>query len=382
MPGAELFDEKEFTAVKEVMDKGKLFRYGYGKNNNNSFTQKFERNIANYLKTSYAHCVSSGTAAVRVALECFDIKPGDEVITTCFTFVATVEAIRETGATPVLVDIDKTFNIAPEAIEEKISEKTKAIVVVHMLGTPAKMNEIMKVAEKHSLPVIEDTAQAFGVKLGNKFLGTFGKVGTFSFDFGKTLTSGEGGAVVTNDKSLYRRMDQYSDHGHVHDFSQPRGAEPHHVPGFNYRIGEINSAIGLVQLEKFKQNRNTLKNNKSKLKDHISQAGSFEFREILDPDNELFDTVVTVCKDKDQAILINRNIEEAGMKSKILPEAMTWHFAAHWGHMLSPFSYYHGKDLKKLWPFSAGLLERSVSLGIRYKMSEEEIDKLAECFRI
>ena len=380
MPGAELLDEKELQAVKDVLENGKLYRYGYGENNNNSYAARFEKRIAGMLGVSYVSAVSSGTAAVRVALECFDLRPGDEVITTCFTFVATVEAIIETGAVPVMVDVDKTFNLSPSALEQAITEKTKAIVIVHMLGAQARMDKIMTIAEKYNLPVIEDTAQAFGAKLGTRSLGLIGNIGTFSFDFGKTLTTGEGGAVVTNDEIFYNRMHQYADHGHVHDFSLPRGKEPHYVRGFNYRIGEISSSIGLVQIEKYKQHAGTLKENKKKLKGKIAANGIFDFRVILDPENELGDTVVVICKDREKALSINKKIEASGFMSKILPEAMTWHFAAHWDHLLSKLPYYNGKDLKKLWTQTEELLERSVSIGIRYKMTEGQIEKIASCF--
>jgi len=381
MPGFELLDEKELDAVRDVLQKGKLFRYGYGKNNNNSFSARFERRIAKILNVPFVHAVSSGTAAVRVAIEFLDLQPGDEVITTCFTFVATVEAIIEAGGVPVIVDIDRTYNMSPAALEQAINEKTRAVVVVHMLGAQARMNEIMAIAKKHNLPVIEDTAQAFGAKLGRQFLGTFGDVGTFSFDFGKTITTGEGGAVVTKDEKIFNRMHQYADHGHVHDFSLQRGMEPHYVRGFNYRIGEINSAIGLVQLEKYKQHASTMKAIKKKLKDKTAAAGSFEFREILDPEHELSDTLVTICKNKKQAMVINSKIENAGFMSKILPEAMRWHFAAHWDHLIARLPYYKGKDPKKMWTQSAELLERSVSVGIRYKITDEQIDRIANCFR-
>lgn len=380
MPGSELIDEEEIESIKDVIANGKLFRYGYGKNNKNSFASRFEQEIGKTLDVPYVHAVSSGTAAVRVALECFNLQPGDEVITTCFTFVATVEAIIEAGAVPVIVDIDKTYNIAPSAIEQAITEKTRAIVVVHMLGTQAKMDEIMSIAENHNLAVLEDTAQAFGGKLNGRSLGSFGEVGTFSFDFGKPLTTGEGGAVITNDKDLYNRIHQFADHGHVHDFSIPRGEDYHFYKGFNFRIGEINSAIGLVQLEKYKQYSSILRTNKKKLKDKIDSFGSFEFREVLDPANEVCDTLIVICRDSDQALSINSRIEDNGFKSKILPEAMTWHFAAHWDHLLSGLPNYSGKNLKELWPVSSDLLKRSVSLGIKFKMTDDQIEKVASFF--
>jgi dTDP-4-amino-4,6-dideoxygalactose transaminase len=175
-------------------------------------------------------------------------------------------------------------------------------------------------------------------------------------------------------------MAQYADLGHIHDFSISRGKEPHYVRGFNYRIGEINSAIGIVQLEKYKRHTFEIKTSKKKLKDKIASNGSFKYREILDEENETGDTIVIICKDREHALSINDKITNEGFMTKILPEAMGWHFAAHWDHLLTKLPYYKDKDLKKMWTQSAELLERSVGIGIGYKMTDEKIDRIASCF--
>ena len=134
-----------------------------------------------------------------------------------FTFIATFEAIIESGAVPVPAEIDDTLNMDPEDLKKKITSKTKAVVPVHMLGSPARIQQIMEVARRHDLAVLEDTAQALGAAVGGKKLGTWGDMGCFSFDFYKTLTTGEGGMVVANDKELYTRASEYADHGHDHN---------------------------------------------------------------------------------------------------------------------------------------------------------------------
>ena len=160
----------------------------------------------NNMGSNHALAVSSGTAALKVALAALNIKEGDEVITQSFTFVATVEAIIGATATPICANIDKTLNMCPDDLIRKISSKTKAVIAVHMLGSPAKLKEIAEICKENNLYLIEDTAWRCGGKLDSKFLGTWGDIGTFSFDFAKTMTTGEGGRMlICNDESIYRK---------------------------------------------------------------------------------------------------------------------------------------------------------------------------------
>ena len=206
MPGFELIGKEEKRELDNLMDKsGILFRHGFDNLRNGVYkTREFEKNFSNQMNVQDALAVTSGTAALLVALKAFGIGQGDEVITQSFTFVATVEAIVESGAKPIICDIDSTLNLAPEALEAKISNKTKAIIVVHMLGTPCNLNPIIKIAEKNKIKIIEDTAWGCGGKLNGKYLGTIGDAGTYSFDFAKTITSGEGGMILTKNKKIFK----------------------------------------------------------------------------------------------------------------------------------------------------------------------------------
>ena len=202
MPGYEILDNKEFEEISQIFKKSKtLFRMGFDKQRKGIYkVQEFERNFAKKFKSRYALAVTSGTAALRVSLSTLDIKPGDEVITQSFTFVATVEAIVEARANPVCTEIDETLNMDPKDLLKKITKKTKAVIVVHMLGVPARLDKIKEICRKKNLVLIEDTAWGCGGKFKNKFLGTWGDIGAFSFDFAKTITTGEGGMLIFKSK--------------------------------------------------------------------------------------------------------------------------------------------------------------------------------------
>ena len=169
MPGYEWLGETEKEQVIEVFDTGILFRYEFDDVRKGSFkVREFEENFAKYTGAVYAHAVTSGSAALKVALAALGVRPGDEVITQGFTFIATFESIIEVGAVPVPAEIDETLNMDPEDFERKITDKTKAVIPVHMLGSPARIQEIIQIARKHDIKVIEDTAQALGAAVGGK----------------------------------------------------------------------------------------------------------------------------------------------------------------------------------------------------------------------
>ncbi|MGP8322233.1 MAG: DegT/DnrJ/EryC1/StrS family aminotransferase [Methanosarcinaceae archaeon] len=203
----------------------------------------FEQMFANYIGVEHAIAVNSGTAALHTALLAHGINKGDEVITTPFTFIATSNSVLFTGARPVFVDIDgDTFNINPDAIMEKITKKTKAILPVHLYGHPAEMNAIMEIAEDHNLALIEDACQAHGAVYNGKKVGSFG-TGTFSFYPTKNMTTSEGGMITTNDQEIEYRARMIRSHG-------SRQRYVHEMLGYNYRMTDISASIGLVQLKK------------------------------------------------------------------------------------------------------------------------------------
>ncbi|AGK60087.1 putative pyridoxal phosphate-dependent enzyme apparently involved in regulation of cell wall biogenesis [Archaeoglobus sulfaticallidus PM70-1] len=228
--------EEEIKAVVEVLRSGRLSQ--------GDRVATFEEKFAQYVGTEYAIAVNSGTSALHVALSSLGIGKGDEVITTTFSFVSTASCILMQGAKPVFVDIDpKTYNIEPSQIEHRITERTKAIIPVHLYGQPCEINKIINVAEKYNLWVIEDCAQALGAEYHGKKVGTFGDVACFSFYPTKSITTGEGGMIVTNDERIAERARMIRNHGQ-------RVKYIHEILGYNYRMTDIAAAIGIVQLEK------------------------------------------------------------------------------------------------------------------------------------
>ncbi len=284
MPGFEVFGEEEKKQVLDVFETGVLFRYEFDQQRQGVYKVKeFEQAFADYTGATHAQAVTSGTAALKVALAALGIGVGDEVITQGFTFVATWEAILDIGAIPVFTEVDETLNMDPADLEKKITDKTRAIVPVHMLGAQARIEEIMTIAKEHDLPVIEDTAQAAGCRINGRHLGTFGTIGTFSFDSVKTMTTGEGGMCITSDEKLWRNMSEYQDHGHDHAVNPcGRGGEGRRFIGFNYRMMELQGAIGLAQLEKLDNMITEQKKTKALLKEAAGKIPGVSFRKLMD----------------------------------------------------------------------------------------------------
>lgn len=209
----------------------------------------FEESLASYFKTKYAITTSSGTTALHLALVAAGIGSGDEVILPSLTFVATANALLYTGAKPVFVDSELySWNIDPEMIKEKINQRTKAIIVVHLYGHPANMKPILAIARKYNLLVIEDAAEAHGALYLNKKVGSIGDIGCFSFFGNKIITTGEGGAIISNNKDFIRKAKNLRDHGS----SKKRRYYYPHI-GFNYRMTNLQAALGCAQLEKIDQ---------------------------------------------------------------------------------------------------------------------------------
>lgn len=210
-----------------------------------SFIPKFEKSFAEFTGSKYATVVSNGTVAIHDALVALGIKPGDEVIVPTFTYIASVNPVRYVGATPVFVDSrPDTWQLDPDEISKKVTARTKAIIAVHLYGYSCDMESIVGIAKEHNLRVVEDCAEAFGTEYKGKHVGTFGDIATFSFFGNKTITTGEGGMVVTNDPTLFKRAVHYK--GQAVDDHREYW---HDDIGYNYRMTNVCAAIGLAQME-------------------------------------------------------------------------------------------------------------------------------------
>jgi dTDP-4-amino-4,6-dideoxygalactose transaminase len=249
--------EAEKQAVMEVLDSGMLAQ--------GPKTALLEEKFAEVCHTKYAIATTSGTTALHVALLAHEIGPGDEVITTPFTFMASVNSILFVGAKPVFVDIDeKTFNINPMEIESVITSKTKAILLVHLYGYPCNMDQISNIAEKHGLVIIEDACQAIGAKYKGKFVGSFG-TGCFSLYATKNIMSGEGGMITTSDEKIAQRCKMIRNHG-----MQTRYY--HDMLGYNFRMSDLHAAIGLVQIDRLGEFTEARRKNATFLNAHLTSV--------------------------------------------------------------------------------------------------------------
>lgn len=231
--------EEELQEIKKVLDSGWLIQ--------GDKVEEFENSVKEYLKVKHAIAVSSGTAALHLSLMALNIKNGDEVIVPDFTFPATANVVEIVGANCIFIDISlESFNIDVSKIEEKITEKTKAIIVVHEFGYPAEMDKIIELAKKYNLKVIEDAACALGSEYKGKKVGTIGDIGCFSLHPRKNITTGEGGIVVTNNDNYADLVKMLRNHG----MKKTNGKITFEMPGLNYRLTNIQGAIGAVQMKK------------------------------------------------------------------------------------------------------------------------------------
>lgn len=374
MAGHEFIDHEERTAVNEIFDQGGvLFAHGYHDKRKGIYrVREFEKEYASKFQTKYAAAVSTGTAALKVALKALGVGPGDEVITQAFTFVATVEAILDTGAKPVVVNTDRQLNINAAEIEKRISSKTKAIIPVHMHGFSADMDRILNISKKAGIGIVEDSCQAIGAKYSGKYLGTLGDLGTYSFDYNKTITTGEGGMVVTNSDKHGKFAKEYADHGHENNPALPRGRDTRTIWGFNYRLTELQAAVGRVQLRKLDSMLESSKKRYDAIYSELKNTA--ELRTPVENSVPVYDTVMFIVEDSVKRKRVIEHLFERGVGTKNVPDAVEWHFAGYWNHMLSK------EQISELEPTRA-LMETYVSLPIAGKWSPSEYAKLGSEIR-
>lgn len=390
MPGFELFSDEEKKEVNEVLDTGILMRYGFdGPRKGIWKSKQLEQAICSRFQTQYAQLTSSGTAALTTAMVCLGIGAGDEVIMPAFTFVASFEAVLSVGAIPVLVDIDTSLTLSPEAVEAAITPNTKCVMPVHMCGSMADLDALKTICEKHHLILLEDACQSIGGTYKGKPLGTIGHAGTFSFDFVKTITCGEGGVVMTNDKDVYTKADAYTDHGHDH-LGVDRGADLHPYLGYNFRISELHAAVGLAQIKKLDRFLEIQKKNNQILKSYLEQVPGISFRTIPDPagDSHSFLTWFLPSQAATEKVI------EAMKQASILAGnfywyANNWHYIKKWDHLkkvqsVSSLQEAQQKALlalsTKSFEKSDAIMSRCISTAISLTWSEAQVHEKGAVF--
>ena len=346
-----LLGEEEKRAVLDVLDSGMLAQ---GKK-----VTEFEKAFAEFIGVKQAIATSNGTTALHTALLAHGISPGDEVITTPFSFIATANAIRMVGATPVFVDIEETtFNLDPNLIGVAITPRTKAIIPVHLFGRPAEMDKIMEVAGKHNLIVIEDACQAHGAEFQGRKVGSFG-TGCFSFYATKNMTTGEGGMITTNDGAVAERARKIIDHGSEKKYY-------HEVLGYNHRLTDIGAALGIEQLKRLPLFNQKRRENARYLSQQLALLPG-----IVIPDQvpghvfHLYSLLIR-SKPRDQVVEV---LGKAGISAAPYYPVPIHRQKAYGGHNRESF------------PITEQVTQETLSLPVHPALGKEELDKIIQAMR-
>ncbi|MDO6433429.1 DegT/DnrJ/EryC1/StrS family aminotransferase [Flavitalea sp. BT771] len=388
MPGFELFGPEERKEVNDVLETGIYMRYGFdGPRKGIWKSKELEAAICETFGVKYAQLTSSGTSALSTALAILGIGFGDEVIMPTFTFVASFEAVLSVGAIPVLVDVDETLTLDPASVRRAITPRTKCVMPVHMCGSMADLDALQAICKEHQLILLEDACQSIGAQYKGKALGTIGHAGTFSFDFVKTITCAEGGAVLTNSEDLYIKADGYTDHGHDHA-GVDRGADLHPFIGYNYRISELHAAVGLAQIRKLDKFLAIQKKNHQQLKAILSTVPEITFRQIPDPAGDSCTFLSWFLPTE----AITRSLVAELKEQGILPGNFywfdnNWHYYRKWTHLHQGASLNRLNDeqqaaLKRLspeaFPVSDRVIGRCISTAISLAWTEEQLKEKGE----
>lgn len=349
--------KEEIDAVKKVFESGWL---GLG-----SKVQEFEEELKRFLNAQYVVAVNSGTSALHLALEAIGIGKDDEVILPSFTFVATAQAVSQTGASPVFCDVtENSLNADPEDIEERISKKTKAIIVVHYRGMPCDMDKIMYLAKKHSLRVIEDAAHAFGSTYKGRRTGSVGDITCFSFDPIKNITCGEGGAIVVHKEQLYKKLLTKRQLGIDKDtWSRYRNKRSWKYDvlekGYRYHLNNINAAIGICQLKKYKK---LIRAKLSIVRQYDEAFSNIDGLRIIPTDYEqtaIFMYVIRILKNREGFI---RALNSKGISTGI------HYLPCH------QFTFYRNRKIKL--PITEMLSKQVVTLPLFSEMNQRDVGRV------
>lgn len=388
MPGFELWSDAERKEVNDVLETGILMRYGFDVQRKGVWKAKeLEQEICKRFGSKHAHLLSSGTAALTTAMAALGIGSGDEVIMPSFTFVASFEAVLSVGAIPVLVDVDETLTLDPAAVRKAITQKTKCVMPVHMCGSMADMNALVAICKEHSLLLLEDACQSIGATYKGKSLGTIGDAGTFSFDFVKTMTCGEGGVVLTNNEEVFIKCERYTDHGHDHK-GVDRGADLHPFLGYNFRISELHAAVGLAQVKRVDEFLAIQKKNYTTLKNILSQVPEISFRSVPDADGDSCTFISWFLPTEEITRNVVNELKALGIAAgNFYWYDNNWHYVKKWHHLKNATSLNRLHEDQKtalqkltLQDFSASdaVMSRCISTAISLLWNPQQIMEKGE----
>ncbi|MBC2708405.1 MAG: DegT/DnrJ/EryC1/StrS family aminotransferase [ANME-2 cluster archaeon] len=354
------FDSDELDEIRGVLDSGWVSQ--------GPKVKEFEDKCAEYLGVKYAIAVTNCTAALHLSLLGIGIKEEDEVLVADYTFPATGHSVIYCRAKPVFNDVNpRTYNIDPSLIEDKITDKTKAIIPVHTFGQPAEMDEIMEIAKDNNLKVIEDAACAFGAKHKNNFAGTIGDIGCFSFHARKGITTGEGGMVVTNNKSIADIIRNLSVFGATSAWDREK-SNKFTIPeftkvGYNYKMSDVTAAIGVAQLRKLDKIIVRKREIARYWDEKLQEINFIESPYVSDNVKHIYQSYV---------VLVDKRINRKNMIEKLLKNGVQSQIGTYASHVQP---VYNSNDIC---PISLNLFNRSLALPLYYQMKEEDIDAVVQ----
>jgi 8-amino-3,8-dideoxy-alpha-D-manno-octulosonate transaminase len=399
-PGIHHMGQEEIDAAVRVLKSRSPFRY-YGIDLQGE-VEAFEKEFAEFLGITHCLALNSGTGALHLALAALGVGPGQEVILPAYMWVSVAAAIVNLGAIPVLADIDDTFCIDPAAIEAQVTPRTTAVIAVHMSGAPANIKEILKVARKHRLFLVEDCAQCNGGSVDGKKVGTFGDMAIYSFQMNKNMTSGEGGAIVTNDQRLYNRAVACHDTGYARDSAGRAILDDLDLClwGRGYRIDEIRAAILRVQLKKLPAIIGRMHDSKYRIRKALEKRPELKFRKIVDPAGDTGCFLITTFSSPQAALDVNAALRAEGIVT--FPQGLSNVVMTQWGlHIYynilslinktgtdkknSPWSLAENAQSRHEYkkgtcPYADSLFESSILISIPSCLTEQDEQDIIDAF--
>jgi 8-amino-3,8-dideoxy-alpha-D-manno-octulosonate transaminase len=354
--GTQYYGEEETRELNDVVRTRRPFRW-YGPGSEPPMkVATFEKELAQRMQTRYALAVTSGSGALQTAVAALGIGPGDEVILPAWTWHSCYEAIVLAGALPVFAEVDESFNIDPNDIEGKITPQTKLIMAVHLQGNPADMDRVLAIAKRHHLRVLEDCAQSVGASYKSRPVGSMGDIGIYSLQLNKTITSGEGGAVVTNDPLLFERASRYHDLGSLRPLHEKvvGGAKADSFVGSQFRMSEFTGGVLVAQLRKLDTIVASVRRNAGRVYDGIRDLQGIKLRHLPDPGGELGSAVFLGFDSKERCERFR-----AAMKAENVPVDHPG------GSAILPIQPYieHKRTVHPAWPSFTSERGRSIQYG-------------------
>jgi perosamine synthetase len=357
------WDEEDIKNVTHVIKSGSSWADG-------SEISRFEENVSEYIGTEYAIAFNSGTSALHSLLLAYDIKQGDEIIVPSFTFISTPNTPLFLNAKPVFADIEeKTWGLDPEDVKEKITSKTKAIIPIHYGGCPCLIEELKEIAEDYRIPLFEDAAESFGAKVGDKKIGTFGEASMMSFCQNKVITTGEGGAILTDSKELFNRLKLIRSHGRLEtqDYFASSEIMEYVTLGYNFRMSTMTAALGISQIKKVDQIIEMRRNKAAYMSKKLSKIEGVNVPEIPKNYHHVHQLYSIKVSENIRDNLI-KYLSEKGISSKIyfMPAHLTYFYRNTFGYK------------KGLLPVTEKISNQVLSLPIYPTLEEAKIDYIAK----